>query len=516
MNDDRTVTNNPEITHGRPGGGPAPAESQRWGQLQILSSVGEGAFGSVYRAWDTVLHRHVALKLLARGSTTAALDEARALAGIDHPHVIRVHGASVHDGVPGLWMDFVEGVTLSTLVHEKGPMDLAEVLDFGRQLVKATAAVHQAGLLHRDIKPDNVMRRPDGTVVLMDLGVSRSRGNRESPSAGTPAFMAPEVLAGAEETPRSDVYGLGALLFFMISGRRPVEGADITQIRQAHAAGNTLCLGELRPDLPLDFTNLVDRSLAPDPADRPTDAEAMASELEVLAAGLAQSQKRWPLLRLAPVLVPLAVLLGMVVWQMTAGKRPEGLLAAEVGYVGFHHGVAQNLGRNQVLAPGDRLGINVELSSPAYVYVLNRDETGAVAVMYPLAGTTTQPLAPGERHYLPGLREGRRVGWTFNTIPGTERFIVIASREKLAEFEEDISRLPTVDLAGGLSVREASAPVMASLLRGVSGLAGVDLPVAGDPAADLASLVSTVAGQEDLGTRKGIWVHEMTLVNEGI
>ncbi len=178
MNEDPTIpigTVTPP-TGGEPVGAPAPAAA--WGGFTLLARVGSGGFGEVYRAWDPHLQREVALKLLLPGAVAgeaeyeAMLREARALASVRHPNIVPVHGIDRHDGRVGFWTDFVRGKTLSVLVGEQGTFGAREAALIGLDVARALSAVHRAGLLHRDIKAENVMREEGGRILLMDFGLS--------------------------------------------------------------------------------------------------------------------------------------------------------------------------------------------------------------------------------------------------------------------------------------------------------------------------------------------------------
>jgi Tol biopolymer transport system component len=190
----------------------------------VLEHVASGAFGDVYRAWDPGLDREVALKLLRRSSdldahADEAIDEGRLLARVRHSNVVTVYGAARVDGRVGLWMEFLRGRTLAETVAETGALHPARVVQIGLALCDALEAIHRAGLLHRDVKPQNVMLTPDGGVVLMDFGAGREARHAGIDLAGTPLYLAPEVLAGAQPSPSTDVYSLGMLLCFAASGR---------------------------------------------------------------------------------------------------------------------------------------------------------------------------------------------------------------------------------------------------------------------------------------------------------
>jgi eukaryotic-like serine/threonine-protein kinase len=314
----------------------ARADSAQWGSLLLRDPVGRGSFGTVFRAWDTRLEREVALKLIDRGS----LSEGQLLAKIRHPHVVTVYGADMFDGRAGIWMEFITGDTLKTIVDAKGPFGAAEAALIGRDLCGALAAVHGAGLLHRDIKAQNVMREAGGRTVLMDFGAGAgTSAAADVPLAGTPAYVAPEILDGAAPDVRSDLYALGVLLFYLVSGSFPVSGANLDVIREAHVARRRQRLRDLRPDLPRAFIRVVDQLTAPDPADRPASAGVVEHLLET-ALGIGgdaetipsrPSQGRWgPLAAVSAtlVLVVAAVLIGSSGWRGGGqAQRPRASVA---------------------------------------------------------------------------------------------------------------------------------------------------------------------------------------------
>ena len=162
--------------------------ARRWGHLTVLERVGGGAFGEVYRAWDARLDREVALKLLPAAATedgargTAIIEEGRALARVRHPGVVTLYGAEVIDGRVGLWMELVHGRTLEELVASGKRWGAREAAAIGADLCRAVAAVHAAGLVHRDIKASNVMLEDDGRVVLMDFGTGKGPRRRRAAS----------------------------------------------------------------------------------------------------------------------------------------------------------------------------------------------------------------------------------------------------------------------------------------------------------------------------------------------
>jgi len=312
----------------------------RWGPFERLQRVGHGAFGEVYRAFDPTLQRHVALKLLLpRGADPEAdagelLREARALAKLRHPNVVAIYGVDRHDGRVGFWSDFVFGRTLSQLVDSQGPFGPPEAALIAIDVCKAAAAVHAAGLLHRDIKAGNVMREAGGRILLMDFGLSHD-GYRAVSSSGTPAYMAPEVLAGRPATIASDIYAIGVLMFFLLTGRHPVAGANFEELCRAHAAGARRNLLDLRPDVPERLARVVDTATNPDPGQRfATAGQMIAAVSDAIGMSASPIEPRPRTLRhivfwTAPVVA--AVLLLMAVPQVRRMMRPAAAVQTPLG-----------------------------------------------------------------------------------------------------------------------------------------------------------------------------------------
>ena len=263
----------------------------RWGHLDLLNIVGRGSYGIVYRAWDTRLERVVALKLFHGASNPdAVIHEGRMLARVRHENVVVVYGADVLDGVAGIWMELVHGRTLDNLVKGQGPMPGREAAKVGADIARALAAVHAAGLLHCDVKAQNVVCESGGRVVLMDLSAGRlvpeARDTDDlSDVAGTPRYMAPELFeVGATATRAADIYSFGVLLYFLVSGKFPVDGKTLGELRKAHQESRRRSLGEVCRGLPAGFIELVSKTLDPDPALRPESAAEVQAALTSLAS----------------------------------------------------------------------------------------------------------------------------------------------------------------------------------------------------------------------------------------
>jgi serine/threonine-protein kinase len=262
----------------------AAAPTSKWGEFTLVRELGRGAFGRVYHAHDATLARDIALKVVRlpdQADAAAALGEGRLLARVRHRNVVTVYGAQQIGDEVGLWMELIHGRSLADVIREQGPLGSEEATVVGISLCQALAAVHAAGLLHRDVKANNVMRESGGRIVLADFGTGRDSAHpaEQEDFAGTPVYMAPEVLAGAAASVASDLYSLGVLLFFAVTAEYPVRGASVLDLLLAHKAGQRRLLSDARPDLPDGFVRVVERALAPRPEDRHASAGAMMRAL---------------------------------------------------------------------------------------------------------------------------------------------------------------------------------------------------------------------------------------------
>ena len=310
------------------------APASLWGHLRLAERIGRGAFGEVYRAWDTRLDREVALKLLPAESSSgdraasAIIHEGRLLARVRHPNVVTIYGAEQIGDRIGLWMEFVRGQTLEQVLNERKVVSAAEAIDVGLELSRAVAAVHDAGLLHRDIKTHNVMRAQDGRIVLMDFGTGRELGDDAFPDfAGTPLYLAPEVLQGQPATVRSDIYSLGVLLFHLVTGSYPVHARTVREIRRAHERGERAAVRTARPGVPSKLARVIERAIDPRPGRRYENADALAADLAAL-----QPRPGTARIPYAAGVMVATILVAGVGWEVTgrqagSARRPSVLLA---------------------------------------------------------------------------------------------------------------------------------------------------------------------------------------------
>ena len=257
----------------------------RWGQFVLVDKIGEGAQGEVFQAVDVRLQRDVALKLRRASAISPQqqddfLSEARLLARVRHPNVVTIFGADVIDGRAGLWMELIKGENLDTLIRERGAMSGAEATLIGVSLCGALNAVHGAALLHRDLKSQNVMREAGGRYVLMDFGVGRELHVHDgrADGAGTPLYLAPEVLRGAAATVSSEIYALGVLLHYLVTGTYPFTAKTVHGLLAEHDRPR-IGLRHQRSDLPVPFVAAVERALSADPRDRFSTAAEFSDAL---------------------------------------------------------------------------------------------------------------------------------------------------------------------------------------------------------------------------------------------
>ncbi|MCH7825181.1 MAG: protein kinase, partial [Acidobacteria bacterium] len=275
-----------------------PEAPLMWGHLEIIQKLGEGQFGTVYKARDPALDKIVALKLFdkQRNDTDGdigeqfmarILKEGQLLERVRHDNVVDVYGVGVHDDTVGLWMQHIPGQTLEDVLDQQGRYGPDEAIRIGVKLCGALSAVHQKGVIHRDIKIQNVMREEGGRIVLMDFGAGRdlfgTTSWRDAGAVGTPLYMAPEVLRGEGATERSDLYSLGVLLWHLVTKSFPYPAESVAELLEQHESAETPALRDIRTDVPARIANVIEKAIALDPAKRYASAGQMQRALE--AAG---------------------------------------------------------------------------------------------------------------------------------------------------------------------------------------------------------------------------------------
>ena len=265
------------------------------GRYSIERELGRGGMGVVYLAREVHLDRLVAIKLLPpdRASIPALrerfLREARSAAKLSHPNIIPIHAVDEVHGFVFFVMAFVEGITLAERVRTRGPLPSAEASRVLREVAWALAHAHARGLVHRDVKPDNILiELATGRVLVADFGIAATAGVADTEGiSGTPEFMSPEQVLGRAIDARSDVYSLGATAFYTLTGRFPFDGASSTEILAKHVTALLPALASNGLPIPRKLSALVHQCLAKDPDQRPATADTVADQL-----GLALEQRR--------------------------------------------------------------------------------------------------------------------------------------------------------------------------------------------------------------------------------
>lgn len=266
-------------------------------KYRVVRELGRGGMGIVYLAEDVMLHRSVAVKVLLPRYARLARHaerfrrEARMLAAIDDENVVHIHALGEHEGLPYLVMDYIMGDTLAAFLasmptaYEVIPLDLA--YSIARQLCRALSAVHAAGIVHRDVKPGNVMVTAGPRAILMDFSLARETHSAYSGNhmVGTPDYVAPEQIRGGllsgTDGQRSDIYSLGVTLFEALTGQLPFHGTDSVSVLHCHLTQPPPRPSSLRSDLPAAFDAVLLRALAKDPRDRWPSCEEMGEAMHV-------------------------------------------------------------------------------------------------------------------------------------------------------------------------------------------------------------------------------------------
>ncbi len=511
-----------------------------WGRLDLLEKLGEGAYGEVFLAWDRTLERRVALKLLRAGHAScdnvasSVMDEGRLLARVDHPNVVTVHGAEEHDGRVGIWMEYVKGHTLDDLLEEQGSLNEREAAMIGADLCRALAAVHGAGLIHRDIKSQNVMRAEGGRILLMDFGAGRDLARDDEPEGkitGTAMYMAPEVLRGEAATARSDIYSLGVLLYHLATGAFPIEAKSFKELRDKHQRREARLLRDQRPDLPESFVRVVEKALAWDPAERYASAgemeRALRSVLGSEALGSAAEESSSRKMRIAIMAAAAVVVVGVgAVWLLTrearrvvlpmmtkpvAQETPAAAASAYNVEAALYRvrpdGRRERLSQGARLAIGDAISLEFEASQDVYLYVINEDEAGHAYALFPLPDIAPKnPLPAGTSHTIP-----EKISWRVDTPGGREHLLVLASPERLIEFEAEMNKLarPRLD---GRPVQAVGLSEQARVhLRGIGGLVDTPEEVPTGSAQRLFEMAGRLASDREVV--EGVWLRQIELEN---
>jgi eukaryotic-like serine/threonine-protein kinase len=277
--------------------------------------LGSGGMARVVAAHDRLLDREVAVKLLSapadRAARTRFLQEARSAARLSHPDAVSVFDTGEHEGQPFIVMELVDGETLGDLLDREGPLELEVAVAITLGVLDVLAAAHREGMVHRDVKPGNVLLPSEGGVKLADFGIAKAMDEATTgltatgTVVGTATYLAPELVEGGRATPASDVYSVGCLLYALLAGRPPFTGDSALAVAYAQRHTPVPAVETLRPEVPAWLRAVLDHALAKDPSVRYPDAEGMRA---ALLAGETAAPATVPLAASPPDREPTAVL----------------------------------------------------------------------------------------------------------------------------------------------------------------------------------------------------------------
>jgi eukaryotic-like serine/threonine-protein kinase len=325
------------------------------GRYELEHVVGSGGMSTVYCALDTMLERHVALKILhdQYGGDPEYVErfrrEARAVAQLSHPNIVTVIDRGEEDGKQFIVFELIEGENLKELVDRGGPMPVRRVLEVGLEVGRALAFAHAQGLVHRDVKPQNVLLNGDGQAKVTDFGIVRSLdavGHTETGTVlGTSHYIAPEQARGERVDAQTDVYSFGVVLYELLTGEVPYPGDNFLTVAMKHVNEPVPSVLERRPDTPLRLASVIERSMAKLPAERPASMNEVVAELEAVLRELnarddgdatmivrpkaqpkparpARTRRATPVLPLLIAALVLAAIVGAVIFAVRGGDDP--------------------------------------------------------------------------------------------------------------------------------------------------------------------------------------------------
>ena len=338
----------------------APQRYRRLGKYELHQLIGEGAMGIVWKAYDTVLRRYVALKLLSASFRKTKdmherfLREARAAGAIQHANIVTVYDLGESEGQLYIAMELVEGRDLSDMIALRDPLALERKLDITIEVLTGLQFAHQRGVIHRDVKPSNVRVMPDGRVKIMDFGIARLQKADATGSGaivGTPTYMAPEQITNGAITPATDVFSVGCMLYELLCYHRPFEAESVHGVLYQVLTSEPRALRTVAPSIPAALERVVSKAMNKVPHERYESAGQMMSTLQQIRSALsgADDEATQPLGRWTPLPQPLLKLITHA--SMRARLAVLGALAAVVLLLLFSPGQPGDNQANAVLAP---------------------------------------------------------------------------------------------------------------------------------------------------------------------
>ena len=280
----------------------APLIGQSFGKCRLLEFIGRGGMGSVYLGEHLFLKRRVAIKILSRDLSSDPEELARfekeaiAAARLDHPNIVTIHDVDEENGRLFIVMEYVEGEDLDVHLRRKGALPVRRAVHVAVEVTRALEHAHAAGVVHRDIKPGNILLGKSGKIKITDFGLAQDVGQRERNEdgsvLGTPFYVSPEQAQGLPADGRSDIYSLGVTLYQMLMGKRPFEGRSPDSVVRKHLEKPRPSLRLRRPGLPSALEAIVHRMMAIRPDDRHKTARELRRDLEPFLAAKPLLRKR--------------------------------------------------------------------------------------------------------------------------------------------------------------------------------------------------------------------------------
>ncbi|HEY2935795.1 MAG TPA: Stk1 family PASTA domain-containing Ser/Thr kinase, partial [Gaiellaceae bacterium] len=270
------------------------------GRYRIVRKLGTGGMANVYLAEDQELGRRVAIKILddRHASDDQFVErfrrEAKNAAGLNHPNIVSIYDRGEAEGTYYIAMEYLDGRSLKELIVSRGPAPINVAIDYARQILAALRFAHRNSIVHRDIKPHNVLVDSDGRLKVTDFGIARAGASEMTEAGsiiGTAQYLSPEQAKGTTVDHRSDIYSVGVVLFELVTGRVPFTGDTAVEIAMRHLSSVPEPPSALREDVPHELDMVILRALAKDPDDRYQTAEEMEAELDRVSRGLPVSQE---------------------------------------------------------------------------------------------------------------------------------------------------------------------------------------------------------------------------------
>ena len=247
-------------------------------RYEVVQHIGQGGMADVFRAVDTILNREVAIKILRADQSTDVVSilrferEAQAATALAHPNIVEIYDVGDYKGHHYIVMEYVRGMTLKQVIRERGPLLNEEAVDIMKQLTSAVSEAHNRGIIHRDIKPQNVIVKADGSVKILDFGIAMAKGSMQLTQAnnvmGSVHYLAPELARGESASPQSDIYALGIVLYEMLAGDVPFKAEQAVQVALRHMREKVPSVRIANPTVPQSIDNIIARATAKNPADR--------------------------------------------------------------------------------------------------------------------------------------------------------------------------------------------------------------------------------------------------------